>query len=73
MARHVPCSGPVAGKRSGRRWIVRRYRVTFMAKKTQRGDETSPSLSRSASFGRYAGPATLILSSLAEGPSTATP
>ena len=37
-----------------------------MAKKTQRGDEKSPA-EPLASFGRYAGPATLILSSLADG------
>src|SRR5580693_7351 len=37
-----------------------------MAKKTQPGDEESPA-EPLASFGRYAGPATLILSSLADG------
>ena len=57
---------------SGRRWIVRRYRVAFMAKKTQPGDEKSPA-EPLASFGRYAGPATLILSSLADGANTGTP
>ena len=69
MARHVPglvpsrATAPVAVSRppqpgciSGRRWIVRRYRVAFMAKKTQPGDEKSPA-EPLASFGRYAGPA----------------
>lgn len=37
-----------------------------MAKKTQPGDEKNPA-EPLASFGRYAGPATLILSSLADG------
>ena len=37
-----------------------------MAKKTQPGDAKSPA-EPLASFGRYAGPATLILSSLADG------
>ena len=57
---------PRTAAASGRRWIVRRYRVTFMAKKTQRGDGEAPAQPL-ASFGRYAGPATLILSSLADG------
>ena len=80
LARHVPSLAPpraaapaavapaaaVPGCDSGCRWIVRRYRVAFMAKKTQPGDEKSPA-EPLASFGRYAGPATLILSSLADG------
>src|ERR1700688_4287619 len=54
-------------RRSGRRWIVSRYSMAPVGRSTRKTEAPQDRPEPLGSFGRYAGPATLILSSLAEG------
>jgi DNA-binding PadR family transcriptional regulator len=62
-----PFSLPHRSVRAHSPWIVRRYRMTNVARPTRRPDPEPPPVEPLSTFGRYAGPATLILSSLADG------